>query len=222
MKMSNKTVWKGVIPITRYFKWRKPMAYLLKPFWRWRAKRISEHVLPYIPVRARVIDIGAGTGLLAEEISKKRNIQVTIIDVIDWNTSSLPLKIFDGEHIPFGSKQFDVAILIDVLHHAEDEEALVKEAVRVAKKVIISEEVHEEKKREVLANIGDIIQVVLYGMSVGWHHRSKESWLEFLNKISPSFQWTGNYKDPNPLFRDPNPHALFVGSLGRLERYGNN
>jgi 2-polyprenyl-3-methyl-5-hydroxy-6-metoxy-1,4-benzoquinol methylase len=186
-----------------FFKWRKITSRLLRFLGYRRVKEIVENISPYIPVKAQVIDIGTGNGLVAEKISQKKDAKVTLIDVVDLNISRFPVKIFNGKLIPFEDKRFDIALLIDVIHHAEDEKALIKEAFRVAKKIIISEEVHRDRIKNFLTNIGDNIQIILYGMPLGIHSRDKKDWLDFLKNFSPKVKWVGDYKDPNP-------HALFV------------
>jgi len=140
-----------------------------------------------------VLDIGAGNGLIAEIIAQEKSAHVTLIDVLDWNLSKLPLFLYDGIRIPFENKQFDVVLLIDVVHHAEDEEALLKEAIRVGKKVVLVEEVHSHKGMSILANITDNLQYFLYGMTIGVHHRNQAQWLAFVRSISPNAQCVGSY-----------------------------
>lgn len=162
-------------------------------WWKPRAIRTTKHILPHIPDGARVLDIGAGSGLIAQELAERKDVKITLIDVIDWNTSKFPITIFDGRRIPFGDKQFDVALLVDVVHHSEDEELLVKEALRVAGKVVVLEEVHEHNGMNVLANIADNVQCVLYGMPVGVHHRNMEQWQEFFKRHSMLTRCVGQY-----------------------------
>jgi len=180
--------------IARYFIWRKLISRLFaKVFWAPRAKRVARHILFHIAQDARVIDIGAGNGLVAQEIAKQRRVSITLLDVIDWNTSKFPLKIFNGKHVPFKDKEFDVALLADVVHHSNDEEELVKEALRVANKVVVLEEKHEHRGLSVLANIVDNLQFVLYGMPLGAHHRNSREWLEFFQRFSPKASIVGEY-----------------------------
>ena len=129
----------------------KQIATLLRPFWSIRARNIANRIFPHIPPDSHILDIGAGNGLIARELVKRGHRAVTLLDVIDWNISPLPLALFDGIHIPFPAKHFDIAILVDVIHHSQDEKTLVAEAARVAKSVLIVEETHERKWKNALA-----------------------------------------------------------------------
>ena len=180
--------------IASHFIWRKFVSRLFtKIFWMPRAKRVARHILSQIPEGAQVLDIGAGNGLVAKEIAEKRNANITLLDVIDWNTSKFPVKMFDGENIPFKDKEFDVALLVDVVHHSNNEEQLVKEALRVAKKVVVLEEKHENKGMSLFANLTDNLQFILYGMPLGAHHRNSKEWLKFFQGFSPKANIAGEY-----------------------------
>ncbi|MDO8633096.1 MAG: class I SAM-dependent methyltransferase [Candidatus Wildermuthbacteria bacterium] len=182
---------KTVNEIALRFTWRKPVAKLLDFWWKMRSKRLAKHLLPYIPKGAHVLDIGSGSGILAKEISLYAEVQ--LLDVIDWNITDLPLVLFDGKRIPYADKQFDIALLVDVLHHSENEEELLREAHRVAKKVVVLEEAHDSKYMKIWANINDNLQWLLYGMPLGLHHRSKERWSAFLGGFCSEVQCHTEY-----------------------------
>ena len=46
-------------------------------------------------------------------------------------------KIYDGISIPFESKNFDLALFVDVFHHSNNIDDLFKESIRVTKKYIL-------------------------------------------------------------------------------------
>lgn len=52
-------------------------------------------------------------------------------------TSCLPLRLFDGQVIPYGDDSFDVVMLVDTLHHTQNPLGLLREAVRVARRAVI-------------------------------------------------------------------------------------
>ena len=180
--------------IAKHFTWGKFVGRLLKyVWWKPRAKKSAKHILPLIPQGAKVLDIGAGNGLIAEIIAEEKVADVVLIDVMDWNLSRFPLKLYDGTHVPFQDKEFDVALLCDVIHHAEDEKTLVEEAMRVARQVVVVEEAHEHTGMSLFANLADNLQYILYGMPVGVHSRNEEQWLQFLQSVSPNTTLVGAY-----------------------------
>ncbi|MDO8436516.1 MAG: methyltransferase domain-containing protein, partial [bacterium] len=169
--------------IAENFWWRKGVTRLTEFRWNIRAKGVAKWLAPFIPADSRVLDIGSGSGNIAKELSRLTFSDFTILDVVDWNITDLPLVLFDGENIPFDDKEFDVALLLDVLHHSEKEDAVIFEAMRVAKKVIVLEEIHENRYMNIWANISDNFQWFLYGMPVAAHHRNKEQWIAFLKRF---------------------------------------
>lgn len=106
-------------------------------------KEVAEHYELYKHVFSRkssVVDVGAGTGLAASYLQTK-GISVVGLDIRSYNNYlGQKLIIYDGITIPFRSKSFDVALLLYTLHHIKDALRVLKEACRVAKRIVIIEE----------------------------------------------------------------------------------
>ncbi|MEV6236200.1 bifunctional 2-polyprenyl-6-hydroxyphenol methylase/3-demethylubiquinol 3-O-methyltransferase UbiG [Lentzea sp. NPDC051838] len=92
----------------------------------------------------RVLDIGCGGGLLAEEFAKA-GAQVTGIDPslesleaahLHAKQSGLDIDYRHGiaEEVPFGDEEFDLVYCCDVLEHVSDVDRSVSEAARVLKR----------------------------------------------------------------------------------------
>jgi len=101
------------------------------------AKRSFENIKDYI-VGEKILDLGAGNGLLALEIKEQLDKEVILVDVLDYNRTDLPLLLYNAEgNVPLADKEVDTTILYTVLHHASDPEHLLKEATRATKKRLI-------------------------------------------------------------------------------------
>lgn len=101
------------------------------------AKRSFELVEDYI-VGEKILDLGAGNGLLALEIKKQLKKEVVLVDIVDYNYTDLPLFLYNpDEKIPLADEEVDTTILYTVLHHASDPEHLLKEATRITKKRLV-------------------------------------------------------------------------------------
>ncbi|WP_287584391.1 class I SAM-dependent methyltransferase [Candidatus Borrarchaeum sp.] len=114
-----------------------------------RAKRSFELVADYI-VGEKILDLGAGDGLLALEIKKQLKKEVVLVDIVDYNYTDLPLILYNPEEkIPLADEEVGTTILYTVLHHASDPEHLLKEATRITKKrlVIIEGYIEEDDIR---------------------------------------------------------------------------
>ena len=102
-----------------------------------RGKRSFEKVKDYIRGE-KILDLGAGDGLLALEIKEQLGKEVVLVDVVDYNYTNLPLKIYNPEDtVPLADKEVDTTILFVVLHHTNNPEHLLKEAARVTKKRLV-------------------------------------------------------------------------------------
>ena len=101
------------------------------------AKRNFEQVKDYI-VGERILDLGAGNGLLALEVKEQLDKEVVLVDVLDYNYTDLPLILYDAEgKVPLADGEVDTTILYTVLHHASDPEHLLEEATRISQKRLI-------------------------------------------------------------------------------------
>ena len=105
--------------------------------------RVSENVnkiITFIRPSEKIIDLGAGTWLFTNKLREK-GYDVTPVDVKNRSYfSKISSIVYDGKTLPFEGNSFDVCILIAVLHHTPDPEAILKEAKRVSKKIIIYED----------------------------------------------------------------------------------
>ena len=123
-----------------------------KPLSLQRAKMNFEGIKPYI-VGERVLDLGAGDGLLAFEIKKQFNKEIILVDIIDYNSTDLPLILYNPtEKIPVKSNDVDTTILYTVLHHSNDPLHLLKEAARITKHRLIIKEAYIEKEENKMTN----------------------------------------------------------------------
>lgn len=120
-----------------------------------RAHALALGLAPWLSPGERVLDIGAGHGFVAQAMAE-RGCAVTALDV--RNTSFVPglrVQIYDGRTIPFGAGTFDTALLITVLHHIPDPDATLREAARVARKIIILEDLVESPAERIFTQFGD-------------------------------------------------------------------
>jgi 2-polyprenyl-3-methyl-5-hydroxy-6-metoxy-1,4-benzoquinol methylase len=97
-----------------------------------RVERIARGMAELADGAGTMLDIGCGNGLLARRIAElARADTVRGVDVMVRDETSVPVAHYDGEHLPFDDATFDVITVCDVLHHAADPRAVVKDAMRV-------------------------------------------------------------------------------------------
>ncbi len=96
---------------------------------------------------SEVIEIGAGTGAILQELSPKRpHWNLTAVDLAEENIAAIrrlrlrnlrTSQVADAEHLPFPDKRFDLAILSHVIEHLPDPAAGLCEARRIARLLLI-------------------------------------------------------------------------------------
>lgn len=93
--------------------------------WRW-IKQVKRAGSP-----TSILDLGAGEGWVGWAAQVDTGAAVHLADVVDLNQTMLPHVKYDGASLPFVSGQFDMVLLVFVLHHAEAPDAVLREARRV-------------------------------------------------------------------------------------------
>jgi SAM-dependent methyltransferase len=107
-----------------------------------RVEVLSRHLASVMPSNAEVLDIGCGDGLIGSLVQQHRpDVTVRGIDIAARPTTHIPVTEFDGRNIPLEDGGADVVMLVDVLHHADDPQALLAEVARVARRAIVLKDV---------------------------------------------------------------------------------
>ncbi len=112
---------------------------------RRRVRILADRIAALLPQNALVLDVGCGDGRIGRRICERRpDVQVVGLERRARPETAIRLVEFDGARIPFATDAFDVAVLVDVVHHAREPLALLAEARRVAKSgVIVKDHVPE-------------------------------------------------------------------------------
>ena len=117
------------------------------------ARRCAAQAEPDCPLAV----CGSGPGSVLREF-RGAGYSVDALDVADSSYSDdLKPALYDGAAMPYADHTYDVALLLTVLHHIEGPEAVLREAARVARRVIIIEDVYDSAWQRKYTKIADSI-----------------------------------------------------------------
>lgn len=141
---------------------------------------LSKRLAALVPPNATVLDVGCGDGLLAKLMGQLRpDLTIEGIDVLVRRETHIPVHAFDGRRIEFADRSFDAVMFVDVLHHTEDPEILVAEAMRVARSCILIKD-HTQNgllARRTLAFM-DWVSNARHGVALPYNYWPREKWRE--------------------------------------------
>lgn len=146
---------------------------------------IAEQLAPYLAPGSQVLEIGAGKGLVARALQQRTQVAMTLLDVVDYNQTELPLHLYDGRRIPFADGAFDLALLIFVLHHTSDPLMVLGEALRVSRQgvLVIENDVRGWLKRRITRAL-DSLPHLWHGVPICYHTRSAAEWRRELERLA--------------------------------------
>jgi SAM-dependent methyltransferase len=103
-----------------------------------RTRVLSEGLAALLPEGAEVLDVGCGDGSIDKLIGELRpDVTISGTDLIVRPQTHIPVTKFDGTMLPHADRSMDVVMFVDVLHHTDDPEILLREARRVARKAVV-------------------------------------------------------------------------------------
>ena len=149
-----------------------------------RANAIIDSFAAVIQSNSTIIDIGAGKGLLAQEMAQRFNARVTMVDVASYNQTQLPLTICDSRRLAFADSSFDYAILSFVLHHCQNPDTILREALRVANQVIVIENDVRGRLRSIVTRAIDSVPAIQYGTPPCYFTKTRDEWLGWFGEFS--------------------------------------
>lgn len=142
-----------------------------------RVRRLATVIAERLPADARVLDVGCGSGDLAVLIMQKRpDVTIEGIDVLVRPNTAIPVHAFDGARIQFADNAFDAAIVVDVLHHTDDPEAVLAEIARIAPMVIIKDHLRDGIAANSTLRFMDWVGNAAHGVRLPYNYLSHKEW----------------------------------------------
>lgn len=167
-----------------------------------RVQRLSELLSQMIPPESSVLDVGCGDAKLAWSLLQRRpDLRIEGVDVLIRKQTWIPVKLFDGETLPYANSSFDVVMLIDVLHHTLDPLALLREALRVSCRwLIIKDHVLEGFAAAMRLRFMDYAGNSDQGVALPYNYLTEKQWEELEQslglKVEAKIRDLGLYRRP--------------------------
>lgn len=140
-------------------------------------------VLPHLDKNSKLLDLGCGNGLISQKLQQE-GFECTPIDLANLSiVPNMAVVIYDGISIPFEDKYFDTTLLLTVLHHTSDPLLVLTESARVAKKIIIIEDVYSNKIQQYLTYLMDTI-VNLGHSKMTYQNKSDLEWKQTFKNLN--------------------------------------
>ncbi len=145
--------------------------------WKIDARRKLLWIEDWLPASGTLIDIGSGPGSLLE-VLRGQGYKAEGLDIKDNSyRKNLSPHVYDGQIMPFAVQSYETALLATMSHHTPDPDAIVREAARIAPRLVIIEDVYEGRVMEWLTKRLDSLMNLEF---VGHPHsnRTDKAWRE--------------------------------------------
>jgi len=138
--------------------------------------------------KEQVLDVGSGDGLLAKRIMQDRgDVQIHGLDILWRDQTHIPVKLFDGNCIPYDDRSVDVVMLVDVLHHTKDPIMLLKESKRVARRaIILKDHICDGFLAIPVLKFMDSVGNERHGVTLPYNYWSSQQWYDTFDELALS------------------------------------
>ncbi|MGK7947049.1 MAG: class I SAM-dependent methyltransferase [Microcystaceae cyanobacterium] len=118
---------------------------LMLPLWQWDAHQKFKRLEPFLSNQDSILELGCGLGTVTDYF-QKQGLKVQPVDIENFSIfPRIKPIVYDGKNIPFKDKSFDIVLLLTVLHHVSDIISVLTEAKRAGQKIIIIEDIYDNK-----------------------------------------------------------------------------
>ena len=119
---------------------------------------------PHLNAGDRVLDIGCGTGRFSRFVERAMSIHAVGVDVVDYADAQIEMCVYDGQRLPFVDASFDACLLVFVVHHCRDHDAIFQEAFRVTRnKIVVFEDTYDSAWQMLFVKWNDFQTNILQG-----------------------------------------------------------
>jgi ubiquinone/menaquinone biosynthesis C-methylase UbiE len=146
---------------------------------------LVRYISPLLPdENIAVLDIGCGNGSFSHALMQaKPALHITGVETVARPECLITHRTYDGHTLPFPDKSFDYVMLINVLHHVDDQQQVLNEAKRVSRDGIIIKDHYANTEWDfftlaMMERIGN----AFWGISQPFNFLSEAGWDELFAK----------------------------------------
>lgn len=173
-----------------------------------RVRELGALLAPLFPPAGRVLDVGCGDGRVGSQILQERpDLELSGVEIEVRPRSWIPVTEFDGRVLPFDDDSFDAVLYVDVLHHCEDPEAVLREGFRVARRaVVVKDHVSDGFAARPTLAFMDHVSNRRHGFRLVLNYWREHRWREAFDRLGGRI----DHWNPRPAFY-PWPASLIFG-----------
>ncbi len=160
-----------------------------------RINGLYKHLTEMLSDCDSILDVGCGDGQLSGMIAQSLpGTTVEGIDVLVRPKTHISVRQFDGVQIPAQDNSVDCVMMVDVLHHTDDPEIMLREAQRVSRRWIV---LKDHTRNGLLAGptlrFMDWVGNNHHGVRLPYNYLSLKQWRDLFAKNSMKIdQWNSN------------------------------
>ena len=163
------------------------------PIYEKRLECLNGLILAHLKQNDKVLDVGCGGGALGASLIKEPGAPLGLVveGLENHPRGGEPILVhhYEGGKFPFEDNSFDVVCLMDVLHHDQDIASVLREAARVAKRLVI---VKDHKPEGFLAQLRicilDWAANFGYGVKCLYYYPTHTEWKHLLQTSGLSLE----------------------------------
>jgi SAM-dependent methyltransferase len=139
---------------------------------------LGEVLAPLLPPGSRVLDLGCGDGLLARAIEARRpDLTIRGADVLVREGAQIPVDPIVGGVLPYGNREFEAVLIVDVLHHTFAPEAVLREALRVSTgTLVVKDHLRDPWLGAARLRIMDFVGNAHHGVALTYNYWTRARW----------------------------------------------
>lgn len=146
-----------------------------------RLRRLVDAILPEVRPGDRLLDVGCGNGTLLHTLGADARCPAGVtlhgLERVPRGGEPIAVTAYPGGRMPFEDAAFDLVVIADVLHHEPDEQALLAECARVARRaVILKDHAREGVLAQARISLMDWAANAPYGVPCLYRYHSVHEW----------------------------------------------